>query len=432
MSEMREGYKMTELGEIPSEWRIKPIKEVADIVSGGTPSKSVKSYWENGEILWATPTDITKNKSKYIDKTELSITQLGLEKSSATLLPPGAILMTSRATIGERSIAKTFITTNQGFKSFICKADLNNEYMYYALEFLKPYFLVNASGSTFLEISKAATENQLMFLPLLKEQQKIASILSTVDEQIDKTEQLILKTKELKKGLMQKLLTKGIGHKEFKQTELGKIPAEWELIKIEELINRGFITSHIDGNHGSLYPRANEFIDSGIPYISANSIKNGRVNFEMAKYLSEKRASKFKKGVAKNGDVLFAHNATVGPVAKLKTDLDFVILSTSLTLFRCEAKVLSPDYLMYYLMSPLFINQYQKIMGQTTRNQVPITVQKQLQCIIPNIKEQQKIASILSTVDAQIEVYEEENAKYEELKKGLMQKLLTGQIRVKC
>lgn len=146
----------------------------------------------------------------------------------------------------------------------------------------------------------------------------------------------------------------------YKMTELGEMPIEWEVTKIEELINSKFITHHIDGNHGSLYPRSDEFIDAGVPYISANSIKNGRIDFNMAKYLSAARAAKFKKGVAEDNDVLFAHNATVGPVALLKTKEDFVILSTSLTLFRCEADKLSSNYLMYYLMSPTFKHQYEK------------------------------------------------------------------------
>lgn len=304
-------------------------------------------------------------------------------------------------------------------------------YLLYSLEKHLDYIHRITSGTTVKHLKKSDIENLIIPIPPIKEQEKIAEILSTVDEQIEQTEQLIEKTTELKKGLMQKLLTKGIGHTEFKQTELGEIPVEWEVIQIKDLIERSQILKHSDGNHGSLYPKANEFIAEGIPYISANSLKNGIVDLKMSKYLSVERASKFKKGVAINNDVLFAHNATVGPVGILKTKKDYVILSTSLTLFRCNPDYIKPIYLSNYLSSPVFKKQYEKVMGQTTRNQVPITTQKELYAIIPSIQEQQKIAEILTSVDEDIEGYEEEKVKYEELKKGLMQQLLTGKTRVK-
>ena len=94
--------------------------------------------------------------------------------------------------------------------------------------------------------------------------------------------------------------------------------------------------SHLDGNHWELYPKSSEFSLSGIPYLSANDFSNGIVDFTVCKYLSKERALKFKKWIAKNGDVLFAHNATVWPVTLLHTDYDYVILSTTATYFRCD------------------------------------------------------------------------------------------------
>lgn len=190
-------------------------------------------------------------------------------------------------------------------------------------------------------------------------------------------------------------------------------------------MDNGYIIGHLDGNHGGLYPKNNEFVAEGVPYIGANAIKNSRICFSEIKYLTKERALKFKKGVAKNNDVLFAHNATVGPVALLNTDLDFVILSTTLTYYRCDEDKVKPKYLLYYMQTDIFANQYRRIMGQTTRNQVPITMQREFRHIIPPIKEQEKIASILSTVDEQIDNVDALIEKNKELKKGLMQTLLT-------
>jgi type I restriction enzyme S subunit len=279
-------------------------------------------------------------------------------------------------------------------------------------------------------LSRSIIEPIKINLPPLPEQQKIAEILSTVDAKIEIVDQQIAETQELKKGLMQQLLTKGIGHTEFKDSALGKIPKSWEVAKIQDLIDDGKIVSHLDGNHGGLYPKAEEFIHDGVPYISANCFLSNRVDFSKCKHLSMDRSLKFKKGVAKNGDVLFAHNATVGPVALLETDLDFVILSTTATYFRLDNKTIDAKYWMFFLSSPVFKNQYEKVMGQSTRNQVPITMQRSFFSVLPTFKEQKEISERISLVAQKLEVLSEKKATYQELKQGLMQQLLTGKVRV--
>lgn len=201
-----ERFKETEVGSIPEEWDVVRIKDVADIISGGTPSTVESKYWNNGTIFWATPTDITSN-GKYISKTANYITESGLKNSSANLLPVGSVLMTSRATIGERCINKVPMCTNQGFKSFICRDNLHNEFMYYLIDMIKYELISLAGGSTFLEVSKSSVEAYKIILPCLEEQKQIASILSSIDEKIDQYESKKEKLQELKKGLMQKLLT---------------------------------------------------------------------------------------------------------------------------------------------------------------------------------------------------------------------------------
>lgn len=199
-------FKETEIGRIPKEWEVVPLSEVAEIVSGGTPKTSISEYWECGDVMWATPTDITSN-GKYIIKTEKMITEAGLKNSSATLLPIGTILMTSRATIGERCINKYPMSTNQGFKSFICKENCDNEFLYYYIEILKPEIIKNSSGSTFLEISKSKIEVLLIALPRIQEQKSIAEILSGIDEIIYCFGNERFEFLQLKKYLMEKLLT---------------------------------------------------------------------------------------------------------------------------------------------------------------------------------------------------------------------------------
>jgi type I restriction enzyme S subunit len=216
----------------------------------------------------------------------------------------------------------------------------------------------------------------------------------------------------------------------YKQTEVGVIPEDWEVQTIGELIESRSIIGHLDGNHGELYPRSEEFKSYGVPYIGANDFEDGSVTLSRCKFLALERAKRFRKGVAINGDVLFAHNATVGPVALLITCEPFVILSTTATYFRCDLFKLDNGYLKAALQSPYFVGQYQAVMGQSTRFQVPITAQRKLSLVVPPLPEQRAIAGALSDVDALLGAQEALLAKKRDLKAAAMQQLLTGETRL--
>ncbi|WP_151943291.1 restriction endonuclease subunit S [Aliarcobacter butzleri] len=201
-------FKDSELGRIPEGWKVVKLEEVCTkIVGGGTPSKNEPDYWNNGTIPWVTPSEFTKSKSNYISVTESKISEEGLKNSSATLLAIGTVIMSSRATIGECKINTIEITTNQGFISFQCNDLLNNLYLLYFIKQNKPNILKISSGSTFLEVSRTSMKNFSIAIPPLEEQKQIAEILSTVDKKLENLKEKKQSFEELKKGLMQKLLT---------------------------------------------------------------------------------------------------------------------------------------------------------------------------------------------------------------------------------
>jgi type I restriction enzyme S subunit len=190
------------------EWEVKRLGDLASIRSGGTPSTTQSQFW-NGDVLWCTPTDITAlNGFKYLYQTDRTISQEGLKSSSAEIVPAGSIVMTSRATIGECAINRVPVTTNQGFKNFVPGEMVDVEYLYYLLLTQKPGFVSLCGGSTFLEIGKAQLAVFEVSLPVtVAEQSAIASVLTDMDAEIAALESRLAKTRSIKQGMMQELLT---------------------------------------------------------------------------------------------------------------------------------------------------------------------------------------------------------------------------------
>lgn len=174
--------------------------------------------------------------------------------------------------------------------------------------------------------------------------------------------------------------------------------AAWERLTLASLLERGWIEDHMDGNHGSDYPRKEEFVDAGVPYLSAQCLVNESIDMSRAKYLSPSRADRLRKGFARDNDVLFAHNATVGPVAILHTGEERVVLGTSLTYYRCNPARILPQYLAHYMRSFAFQVQYLQVMRQSTRNQVPITKQREFWHVIPPLQTQRLMVGVLDTL----------------------------------
>ena len=187
-------------------WERVSLGETADIRNGATPRSGVDAYW-NGPIPWCTPTDITRTSGKYLIKTSRSITADGLASCSASLLPAGALLLCSRATIGEVRIAASSVSTNQGFKSLVCKDGVHNEFLYYLLLTLKSRIVERATGSTFLEIGRRDLASIEIEVPAYDEQRVIAEVLSDMDAEISALELRWDKTLTIKCGMMQQLLT---------------------------------------------------------------------------------------------------------------------------------------------------------------------------------------------------------------------------------
>jgi type I restriction enzyme S subunit len=190
------------------EWEVKRLGDVGEIKSGGTPSTSQRAFWDGG-VPWCTPTDITAlDGRKYLTTTARTISPSGLQASSAEMIPPHSLIMTTRATIGECAINTLPMTTNQGFKNIVPSPVFSTEFLYYLMSTQKQRLISLCGGSTFLEIGKKELSAYEIRLPLDRaEQDAISSTLSAIDDELQALETSLGKAENLKQGMMQQLLT---------------------------------------------------------------------------------------------------------------------------------------------------------------------------------------------------------------------------------
>ncbi|MCU7849151.1 MAG: restriction endonuclease subunit S [Candidatus Thiodiazotropha sp. (ex Lucinoma kastoroae)] len=222
------------------------------------------------------------------------------------------------------------------------------------------------NGATREKLNKGAAQEIVISLPPLEEQKLIAAILDKADALRRKRQQAI----DLTDQLLRSVFLDMFGDPALSMT-------------ITELLDKEYLFLHKDGNHGGNYPRKEEFGNKGIPFISAKDISDddGRIIQSGVKYLNETKARKLTIGWLEKGDVLLAHNATVGRVGIFHGEFEEALIGTSLTAFRPNPKKLMSQYLFCALKYSGFQEQLKKNMGQSTRNQVPITAQKEM--IIP-------------------------------------------------
>ncbi|MCK4431719.1 MAG: restriction endonuclease subunit S [Candidatus Aminicenantes bacterium] len=407
--------KKTDIGEIPVDWEVARIGDTCEVVGGSTPLTTTKEFWD-GDIPWAIPTDITKLKGNIISITEKIITERGLSNCAARLLPVGSILLTSRATIGECAINSKSMATNQGFASLICKDKVYNWFIFYRIKYMRKEIERLGSGSTFNEVSKKSIRELKIPIPPLSEQKKIAEILTSMDEAIEKKQEIIEKTKMLKKGLMQELLTRGIGHNKFKKTEIGEIPVDWEVKKIKDT---GKIIT------GNTPPTKNlEYYNNDYLWATPGDLGTSKYIEFTARMLSRK-GIEVSRLIPRDSILVVCIGSTIGKVGMALHDM---ATNQQINSIICN-KSWNPHFVYYWMLEN---SDY--LVSMAGKHAVPI-INKTLFSLFsipnPSKDEQSTIGLILNSLDEEIEKEMAHKERLEGIKKGLMQVLLTGKIRAK-
>ncbi|MBT2644768.1 restriction endonuclease subunit S [Bacillus sp. ISL-41] len=409
-----------------TEWQTVKLGDVLK-VQGGYAFKSKDSTLTG--IRWLKIANVGMGKVLWEDISYLPSNYKN-DFDNYVLIPNDIIMAMTRPVLsGNTKVAKVGIDDspsllNQRVCRFQFSNRLESEYFYHYARTSK--FSSDIENLIFgtdpPNISSTQIESINILLPTKKEQRKISNILSTVDDQIEQTEKLVVKTNELKKGLMQILLTKGIDHNEFKNSEIGNIPFDWEVKRIEEVC---------DVKGGKRLPKGYKLLDqnNGFPYIRVADMDNmGSISLKDIKYVPEEIVQKIVNYRISKDDLYISVAGTLGIVGKVPDELDGANLTENadkLTNIKCNK-----DFLLYVLKSSIIQKNIDNEKTLSAQPKLALTRIKNFLIPIPSIDEQERIANILQSVEQQIEQYGKKHKKLVQLKKGLMQKLLTGKIRV--
>jgi type I restriction enzyme S subunit len=417
-------FQETPIGKVPKEWEVVKLKDTCELIRGIEPGS--KTYNKEGKgFKFIRVSDISKQILETVFVDEKPENLVFCHKENVLLALDGVPGIVAKGMEGAIS---------SGIRIVKPVNKIDNDFLFYILQHsIVQKVIMNYTTGTTIKHASRALDFITLPLPPILEQQKIAEILSTVDEAIQKTDEIIVKTGRLKKALMNELLTGRIRVREengkltfhteteFQETEIGKIPKEWEVVKLEQVV---------EINKESIDP-IKEIPNETFIYIDIDSIESSTGKIRNPKRILGRSAPSRARRVIHENDVIMS---TVRPYLKafaiVPKEYNNQICSTGFAVLTCKNLIL-PYFLLNVLFSDNIIAQCNRMM---VGGQYPALNQSQVSRIkipLPPLQEQQKIAEILSAVDKKLEIERNEKAKLEKIKRGLMDLLPTGKIRIK-
>jgi type I restriction enzyme M protein len=358
-----------------SKWDYSKLGDITEILSGGTPSSDVPEYWD-GDINWVTLVD---SKQKYLLSTKRKITAAGLKNSSAKLLPINTVIFSSRATIGDVTIAKVETATNQGYKNFICdESKIKHEYLYYLLNYLAGDIADLAGGMTFKEISKATISNFKIPLPPPTIQTEIVEKCEAIDAEAENAE------KEIEKGRKEIADKIAAVYNSYNRIEIDKIA-----IDVQYGINEAMNTDNV----GYKIFRMNEIINKEM-------FDNGSMKYAN---ISETEFLKYKLN---KGDILFNRTNSIEHVGKtgiFLLDGDYCYASYLIRVVVNQE--LADPYFVNQMMNSALFQEEAKSKATKSINQANINanIMKNIKIPVPaSLTDQQTIVSEIQTIESKI------------------------------
>ncbi len=402
----------------PDGWAETALEQVAEVAIGRTPARNEKSFWDPGKTTqnrWATIADI---QSRYISETSEHISDLGVEHSNARLVPAGTLLMSFKLTLGRAAITSKPMYTNEAIAAFYPNGRTTTEYLYYLL----PTLALEESSDRAVKgrtLNKAKLRALRFALPPPAEQRKISAILSSVDDAIEKTQAVIDQVQVVKRGLMQELLTRGLPgrHTRFKQTEIGEIPAEWEVVELASVatVERGKFA----------YRPRNEprFYGGEYPFIQTGDVAacDGLIT-TYSQTLNEEGLAISK--LFPSGTIAITIAANIGSTGIAALDVAF---PDSLVGIQAGPRI---DTRFLELVLRTRKGDLEKLAPESAQKNINLNTLKPLRVPLPGMMEQRQIAESVWSIIKREEDTRQHCDGLKQLKSALMFVLLTGEIRV--
>ena len=392
------------------DWEERKLGELSNIVGGGTPSTSNSEYWD-GDIDWYAPAEI--GEQRYVSKSKKTITELGLKKSSARILPVGTVLFTSRAGIGNTAILGKEATTNQGFQSIVPNPNkLDSYFIYSRTNELKRYGEVTGAGSTFVEVSGKQMSKMPIMIPELSEQKKIGSFFEQLDNTIALHQRKLDLLKEQKKGFLQKMFPKN-GEK-VPELRFAGFADDWEERKLGDLVTSfeyGLNASakSFDGTHK--YIRITDIDDSSRKF-NSQSLTSPDIDLSSA--------DNYK---LKNGDILFARTGASVGKSYIYADSDGLVYYAG---FLIRARIKSgvdSNFVFQHTLTSSYENFIRVTSQRSGQPGVNAKEYSTFEISVPSYEEQRKIGSFFKQLDDTITLHQRKLDLLKEQKKGFLQKM---------
>jgi len=419
MSKEPKRFKQTEIGELPEEWEVVRLGEVCKTASGGTPNRKEHKFFGGG-IPWVKSSEL---KDTVILETEETLSEEGLKHSSAKIFPKGTVVVAMYgATVGRTGILGIDAATNQACCAFFPDPNLLDKmFLFFWLQYVRPVLARQSVGAAQPNISQQILRQLPIPLPPLEEQKRIAGVLRLVDRVAEETKRIINIYEKAKKFALKHLLTRGIGHTRFKQTEIGELPEEWEVVRLGD-VARVFA--------GSSAPQKREYFENGIfPFVRVQDLARygqTRCLREVADKVNERAVQEHHMVLARKGTIVFPKSgAALEKNHRAILGVDAYIVS-HLAAVEANPEKVSNEFLFWWLcrvdMASLNPNPGYPSIRLEEIKALPIP--------LPSLEEQKQIAEMLSTIDAAIENERKYLRVLEKCKKWLLDNLLTGKVRL--
>jgi type I restriction enzyme S subunit len=417
-NDIPEGFKVTEIGLLPEEWKTARLENAANILMGQSPPSSTYNAESIGLPFF-------QGKADFGD---VYPTTRKWCSAPVRIAEKDDVLLSVRAPIGDVNMATERCCIGRGLASIRANQNSAGQYLFYRLVFSKELLESKGTGTTFKEINKAAVTSFMLPLPPLPEQKAIACVLSTIQKAIETQDRIIASASELKKSLMRHLFTYGpvplpeADKIPIKETEIGHLPEEWETAKLGDLfeIKQGKALSpqHRRGISPRLFLRTANVFWGRLDLANLDSMD-----------FTDSEVSQLR---LMPNDLLVCEGGDIGRTAIWRGELDVCCYQNHLHRLRPIRDVVYPLFYMYWMQAAhLLFGLYGGTGNKTT---IPNLSQSRLKSFVlplPPLPEQQEIASVLSAVDEKIETEQKRKASLQTLFKTMLHFLMTGKVRVK-